>query len=238
MRGTGFRYSLEFPLHWCSRPRLNHQMADRIITFFIYLFFSEVPSQRCAIHLAAQFNLVHIAQILIDFEANVNKFDIDGNTPLHSAVSSGNRKLTQLLLGAGASTNVPGKNGILPLSSAVQQADIGIVEDLLDYGSLVHVHNARGQTALHRAVLKDSIDLVEALLSRGASGNSQDIEGDTPLSLACEMRRADLVKVILKSDNSKKTHLSGSCVGTKVPLHIAAARGKSLYARFHSMLNI
>ncbi|TFK73285.1 ankyrin, partial [Pluteus cervinus] len=56
-----------------------------------------------------------IARYLIDQQAEVNKVDNSGWTPLHIAVSAGHLDVVQELLGAGADVNRKNDKGITPL---------------------------------------------------------------------------------------------------------------------------
>lgn len=102
---------------------------------------------------------------------NINSFDEDGRTALHSAVGWGNLKMIQLLAELGADLNLPDEGGETPLMAA-----IGIygfqarsLRKLIRAGADVNYKDENGYTALSYALLNSSPEVfVKILLKAGA----------------------------------------------------------------------
>jgi len=70
------------------------------------------------LHLAARYNCVEAAQILVEF-IDINSRDADGNTALHLACIYRNFEMIKWLLSAGADLKIPNKNGLIPFKMIV-----------------------------------------------------------------------------------------------------------------------
>jgi ankyrin repeat protein len=119
-------------------------------------------------------------------EAEVDRLDRYGRTPLALAVGRGDEEVAGLLLEAGADPNRPGERGATPLCLAARQGYVGVADLLISAGAVV---SPPGRTTpLHEAVQARNADMAGFLLSRGAEINSLDEHGNTPLFYAVETR--------------------------------------------------
>jgi ankyrin repeat protein len=112
-----------------------------------------------ALGLAARNNLPEMVKLILAHKPNVDIFDKNGWTPLHSAVADQQVEIAGMLLDAGANPN---------RKYAGQFGPIGLF----------------GRTLLTGAVEMNNKDLVEVLLAHHADPNAPDDSRDTPLSLA------------------------------------------------------
>lgn len=71
-----------------------------------------------ALHVAAQFGEFDVAQLLIDFGADVDAPDLEGNSPLHYASSWGNLTVVRLLIELGCQHSVKNNEGFTALEYA------------------------------------------------------------------------------------------------------------------------
>jgi ankyrin repeat protein len=69
----------------------------------------------------------------------VNAKNEHGQTPLHSAAYTGDKKIVELLIAEGADLDVKDKDGWAPLNNAVKKGHEKIVELLLDKGANVNI---------------------------------------------------------------------------------------------------
>ncbi len=101
------------------------------------------------IHIYTRYaNFAAVAQLL-EFGADPNVYNGDGDTPLHIAVGSGNDEIANLLLDNGADANLPqGEFGSLPVMLALQSSD-EVFDRLLQDTKDVNAADFSGQTYLH-----------------------------------------------------------------------------------------
>ena len=97
-----------------------------------------------------------------------------GETPLISAITSGDDELVRLMLQRGTNVEARCADYITPLMHAVNHGSLSIVELLLNKGAQVDATTA-GWTVLHRAVDMVNIAMVKLLLTKDA-----DIETRSP----------------------------------------------------------
>jgi ankyrin repeat protein len=81
------------------------------------------------IHVAADLGKIEILQILIEFGANINQKDSDGQTALHYAASNGYFEAVQYLLSSGIDSNILCNENQTALDLAT---DIEIIKILKD----------------------------------------------------------------------------------------------------------
>jgi ankyrin repeat protein len=129
-------------------------------------------------HWAVDQGRLEIIQLLLDHsEADVNKADNFGITPLHEAVNRGSKEIVQLLLNKGADPKRANNGGLTPMHWAVDQGRLEIIQLLLDYSEAdVYKADNFGITPLHAAVRKGSKEIVQLLLKRGANPRIKDLQ--------------------------------------------------------------
>jgi len=114
---------------------------------------------------------------------DINAKDLEGFTPLHTAVMRDQFDIVARLLNVGAKVDEPSKYGDRPLNFVKSRQ----IAELL----LAHKANINGvdkgkllNTPLHSAAFYGRTEVAELLIERGANMNSQDTNGDTPLHRA------------------------------------------------------
>jgi hypothetical protein len=86
-----------------------------------------------------------------------------GATPLHQAVSTGQRDIAELLLEHGAEVDARDQSGCTPLHLAAANGDLDIVAALLRFGALPFRQNDEQQTARDLAHESGYLKIVERL---------------------------------------------------------------------------
>lgn len=106
--------------------------------------------------------------------SSINAPTRSGETPLISAITTGDDELVQLMLQRGASVEARCADQITPLTHAVNRGYTSILELLLSREAQIDSTTA-GWTALHKAADMVNISMVKLLLEKGA-----DIEARSP----------------------------------------------------------
>ena len=150
--------------------------------------------------LAAMFNLVQLARLLIESGVEVDAKDYQGRTPLHVASWKGHKGIVALLLENGADAKAVGDEcGWNALHFAAEAGHESVVLFLLDNTDLeVDSVSAAGQTALHWAAFNEHSHVVELLYERGADVNARNARGETALHYSALLRHIDMLKQLLK----------------------------------------
>ncbi|KAL7302508.1 hypothetical protein TKK_0005150 [Trichogramma kaykai] len=123
----------------------------------------------------------------------VDALDNEGRTPLHLALSSGQKKVANALLKRGADPNLPNDHGDTALHVVCadyleRDTDAALFELVASKVRNVNAVNRLGKTPLHVALAAGHQHIVRALLMHGADPNQADSEGSTPLHLVCQKK--------------------------------------------------
>lgn len=150
---------------------------------------------------------LEMCTVLIDYGAEIDPKDSEGNTPLHFAVnrvsrqglpSSVYRGIIDLLLANGANVSSVNRVGATPLHLAsIQGADLSTVEKLIQKGANINARASKegGKfTPLHGAASAGRRDLVEFLLKHGANPNLKDGRNLTPPEIAKQQGHQSTVR--------------------------------------------
>jgi hypothetical protein len=155
-----------------------------------------IPVGNTALHEAADKGHVVIANLLIDYGANIDARTHSSLTPMHNAISGHHTDVVKLLLARGANVHAALANGLTPLHRAAMKGYSDIAEILLDSQAEVNAQSQSGRTPLHWAALNGHIGIVKLLLEKGASPDLQDELGRTPLDWALVRGQSDVVLML------------------------------------------
>lgn len=148
------------------------------------LAFSKNKGGFTALHYAASYGYLEIAELLLSKNADVNAKNSEGITPLHYAASYDHKDVVQLLLSNKANVNMGDGIGRTPLYDAAGSGRIEEVGVLLAAKADVNAGTLRGYTALSTASARGREDIVRLLIESGANINAGDLDGGTPLHWA------------------------------------------------------
>ena len=127
------------------------------------------PDGATALHWAAHWDDVEIAEALIGAGARVNATNDLGVTPLLVAAADAGGAMVALLLGAGADPNAVPSSGETALMAAARTGRVESVRALLQRGADVNAGDAaRQQTPLMWAAAHAHADVVQLLVEGGA----------------------------------------------------------------------
>ena len=91
-------------------------------------------------------------QLMIDYGADVNATDDDGETPLYDAALIGNAEVISILVRAGADVNTTHDNGYTLLHGAAIFGNAEVIPALVKAGADVNARANLGETPLHNAM--------------------------------------------------------------------------------------
>ena len=171
--------------------------------------------------------------LLLSYGANVNYAGISGNTALHSAVTSTDRRkdkpvpsnenlVTETLLEGGANVNLSNKHGKTPMHLVVEQDVPYLVDSML-------LHGGNPNKALRYACEKESVKIAETLLKAGADANLTEYENTAklsrynrhpPLCVAAIKYNCELAKLLLNYG----ADVNSTSPGKDNALHISLQR--------------
>ena len=121
------------------------------------------------LHAVSRGGHVDVAQVLLDYGADINAQDLHDQTPLSWASSEGHLKVAQLLLEHGANVNMQNNyNHYTSLHSASMSGKLEVARLLLDHGAGVHIRGDGDVTPFQLATTYGHHDIAQLLLDRGA----------------------------------------------------------------------
>ena len=164
-----------------------------------------------ALHWAAYWNDLTMAQLLLDAGARVSAANDLGVTPLWLACNNGSAAMTETLLDAGADPDAALPSGETPLMTASRTGSVDAVRSLLTRGADVNAkEGSHGQSALMWAVAQRHSAVVRTLLEHGA---------------ATDDRSMSYPQVISSSGNADLSGVYDIEQGGYTPLLFAARQG-------------
>eukprot|EP00043_Microstomoeca_roanoka_P011270 m.106341 g.106341 ORF g.106341 m.106341 type:complete len:323 (-) comp15149_c0_seq3:43-1011(-) len=145
-------------------------------------------------------------QLAISNGADINCHDKQhGWTPLHMAISSGNRDIVRLLIERRADLKATTIDGQTPLHTATIYGHIDIVRLLIERGANVKATTDYDSTPLHEASQRGHVDIARLLIERGADITAQDADGSTPFDYAYDDEMKQLLRVTPKGKSPAAT---------------------------------
>ncbi|WP_065094827.1 MULTISPECIES: ankyrin repeat domain-containing protein [unclassified Wolbachia] len=181
------------------------------------------------IHASAEKNHLTTMKIFIEkWKWDLHARDINGRTPLHTAVAHGNLEMVKYLIKKRADVNAPDYSRDTPLHVAASppvsrdSLEIEILKYLIKNGANLNARGRDNYTPLHIAVLcignSRGIITMKTLIEAGADVNIPNYNGDTALHTVNRMRHTSLEKLLIEAgaDPNIKNKKGETCLNTKV----------------------
>ncbi|KAL4233750.1 hypothetical protein ACF0H5_008430 [Mactra antiquata] len=151
------------PLHLAAKfGRTN--IVRALVTRDKYSVNGEDESSNKALHLAALAGHAKVADILIEFGADVAAKNENLWTPLYCAAEKGCKITAKVLLEAGSPINSTDKAGITPLHLACKHGHTGVVELLIYWEADVKQRDRVGNNCLDYAIDNNNADTAECII--------------------------------------------------------------------------
>lgn len=153
-----------------------------------------------ALHWAAHWNDLEIADLLLAAGARANVADDNGVTPLSLACLNGSAAMAGLLLNAGANPNAATAMGETPLMTAAHSGSAEVVRLLIAHDANVNAkESARGQTALMLAVAGNHQEVVRVMIENHADVKARSTNRFTPLLFAAQQGNLSIARMLLEA---------------------------------------
>ncbi len=154
--------------------------------------------QGTALHQAIAHDQYELFEYLLEKGANVEaERTYYKNTPLFTAVASGNMAYVKTLVSHGANLYVKDRDDNTLLHRAARYGTPEIITYLLQHNLQVKVYNANEDTPLHLAVENGKYDIAKILIASGASLKALNLEWNSPLHLAFKNHHKRLIELLL-----------------------------------------
>ncbi|KAE8555567.1 hypothetical protein TMatcc_002826 [Talaromyces marneffei ATCC 18224] len=136
--------------------------------------FQSLPTNHEALHLAAYWDLTHIAGRILEAGAPPSPLDSHKWTPLHWACANNKFAVAELLINSRANVNAQDIQGWSPLFWGAFIGNIRMVRLLLSNGANHLVRSTLGWTALHWAISGGHTEIVKELLDHHSQSKSAE----------------------------------------------------------------
>lgn len=137
-----------------------------------------------------------IADLLLQYGAEVDRANPKGGTALMYAAVAGQVELIDLLVGAGADPGHRVRHGWTPLLLATAKGHADAVRALARHGADLDTQDVYGWTLLMRAVELGDRDMVSTLLSLGLDPSTGDGNGLNAHKIAARRSDAGLLELL------------------------------------------
>ncbi|KAL7925178.1 ankyrin repeat-containing domain protein [Trichoderma austrokoningii] len=164
-------------------------------------------------------------------DVEINWRDDDGWTPLHHAVSTGDKATVEMLLARGADINCVNTAGESPICLAAEEGHEDIFKLLIDAKALINPAEPEHMMPLSSAIKSGHMNIVKLLLENGAKIGQKDGSigiGKTPLSLAASNTDQSILRLILEH---RAQVLANDSMITRSPILSAIMEGNTDYIR-------
>ena len=129
---------------------------------------------------------------------DINKENINGETPLHRAIEHDQYQACKWLLNRGANVKTASQFYVNIIAMAAQHGDGDLWEIIMNVVGDIDEKNRDGKTALYISVENSQYDGCEWLLGKGAKPNNPDKSGLTPLYCSCKEGSLEIAKLLLR----------------------------------------
>lgn len=151
---------------------------------------------KTALMWAAETGRADIADLLLQYGAEVDRANAKGGTALMYAAVSGHVALIDLLVAAGANPQHRVRHGWTPLLLATAKGHVDAVRALARHGADLDTRDVYGWTLLMRAVERGDTAMTRALLDMGLDPAAGDGNGLDAFEIARRQTDPSLLEVL------------------------------------------
>ncbi len=152
---------------------------------------------KSALMVAAKYGRTEMVSLLLDYGADIDTSDSNGETALIYAAENGHAEVISLLIEKGANIHVHNCDGHTVLTFKVIEGNIAMVKQLIKLGAKVNLVDADGKTPLLFAAEKGHAEIFALLLDAGADIHAKDHNGDTVLMYVASWGNVTIMQKLL-----------------------------------------
>lgn len=148
------------------------------------------------LHRACSNQYSKCVEVLLKNKVNLNCLSIQGDTPLHNLVATGNIDILKIMLQFDVNLNIRNRRGETPLRIALKFGHIKCATLLLNKG-FVNMDSCdhKGKTSLHYAYKYNNIEAINLLIKVGANTTVVDNRGRTPKQLGDKKKNVSIYNI-------------------------------------------
>ncbi|XP_046571007.1 ankyrin repeat domain-containing protein 50-like [Haliotis rubra] len=187
---------------------------------------SQVSNEKETIlHIACRGENVEIFKYLMKHDiVDIDSRDMDGWTPVMSAVSDGQKDMFKVLVQKGQIYHNRDTNGWTPVMQAISAGHMDVFDVLVEAGADLSQVSNKKETILHIACGGENVDIVKYLMKHDIVDiDSRDMDGWTPVMNAVRDGQKDMFNLLV----SKGADLSQVRDDKQTILHMACGGGNT-----------
>ncbi|MCA9409418.1 MAG: ankyrin repeat domain-containing protein, partial [Candidatus Omnitrophica bacterium] len=200
------------------------------------------PIQNNPLHEAVQKgNYLIVSRLISNANDEINKQNINGQTPLHLALQYNQPYIAKLLLNADARLDITNNEGEQAIHYAARYGLTAMIKEFLENGININVPALGTEyTPLHLAASNNQVNTVLYLLNNSNINiNCVDKWHNTPLHFAAKEGNTQIVKTLLSRKEIFINPLTNDWI---TPLHLALQNGypdtASIFFEYNPEINI
>lgn len=174
----------------------NEEIAEALIRAGADIDFADRDYNATPLHYASVYDYFRIADMLLYYDASIDKKTVEGSTPLLASVWAGNADIADLLIQNGANIEAKDNDGFTPFLMAALNGDTLIMHLLFKNGADIYAINKMNQNALTLTIIADDTYATKFLFKIGDKWASQGNLAVSPYRVAEKYRRKDMLKIL------------------------------------------
>ena len=174
------------------------------------------------LHISSFSNKPEMVSLLIENNADINDQDVNGLTPLHTALI--NKAYESALILNSANNNLDNSltsEGDTILHTCIMAGYSDLFTAFLSKGADINKQNDDGETPILYAIKAGNLDFCKSLIDNGADINTPTKDGSTPIHYAAIEEHTSILQLLLNND--VKVNVKDE--DGETPLHLAANSG-------------
>jgi len=148
------------------------------------------------LHYASVYDYFQVTDLLLYYDASVDKKTVEGATPLLASVWAGNADIADLLIQNGADIEARDNEGYTPFLMAAFNGDTLIMDLLMKKGANIYAVNNLNQNALSLTIISDKTEATKFLLRNGDKWVTQEGHAVNPYVVASKYQRKDILPIL------------------------------------------